>query len=164
MQGNISLSQPIINNPQASTGRLAETGVTGDATHRHRLSGSAIALLIFPVVVLISGLVMIGSMSPVYSGVQGLDYDPAYQYLFNGAGLMKGYNPSHVDHPGTPVQILTGLISITSWSVARLFALTALPFPASIAANPEEYLRVIMTVFLAMNCMAIYWLGTAIAR
>jgi len=57
---------------------------------------------------LIGGLVMIGYMSPIYSGLQALDYDPAYPYLFNGAGLMKGYNPSLVEHPGTPVQILTG--------------------------------------------------------
>ena len=77
---------------------------------------------------------------------------------------MKGYNPSLVEHPGTPVQLLTGLISIMSWSVATLFGLTSLAFPASIAANPEEYLRVIMTAFLAMNCIAVYWVGAAIAR
>lgn len=58
-------------------------------------------------ILLITGLVLIGYMSPIYSGLQGLDYDPAYQYLFNGAGLMKGYNPSHTDHPGTPVGLST---------------------------------------------------------
>ena len=138
--------------------------MTGRVSRRPGWSGSAIALLILPAIILTAGLVMIGYMSPIYAGLHNLDYDPAYQYLFNGVGLMKGYNPAHVDHPGTPVQILTGLISIASWSVARLFALTSLPFPASIAVNPEEYLRVIMTVFLVMNCMAIWWLGTAIAR
>ena len=65
----------------------------------------AVALLISPAIILIAGLGLIAYMSPIYSGLRGLDYDPAYQYLFNGAGLMKGYNPSHVDHPGTPVQI-----------------------------------------------------------
>lgn len=149
-------------------GTLRPPGRTSTMTSRasrwYALSGSAIALLIFPVGMLVTGLVMIGYMSPIYSGLQYLDYDCAYQYLFNGAGLMKGYNPSHTDHPGTPVHILTGLISILSWSIARLAGLTSLAFPVSIATNPEEYLRVIMTTFLVMNCMAVYCLGAAIAR
>ena len=120
--------------------------------------------MIIPAVLLVTGLVMIGYVSPIYSGLQSLDYDCAYQYLFNGAGLMKGYNPSHTDHPGTPVQILTGLISILSWSIAKLCGWTSLAFPESIATNPEEYLRVIMTAFLLMNCAAVGWLGAAIAR
>jgi hypothetical protein len=128
------------------------------------LSGSAAALLISPAIMLVTGLVMISYMSPIYSGLQWLDYDCAYAYLFNGAGLMKGYNPFHTDHPGTSVQILTGLISILSWSVARLCGMTSLAFPASVAANPEEYLSVIMTAFLVMNCVAVYWLGAAITR
>ncbi len=107
---------------------------------------------------------MIGHMSPIYSGLRGLDYDPAYPYLFNGAGLMKGYNPSLVEHPGTPVQLLAGLFSIMAWSSATLFGLTSLAFAPSIATNPEEYLRVVMTAFLVMNCIAVYWLGAAIAR
>jgi len=28
----------------------------------------------------------------------------------------------------------------------------------------REYLRIIMTAFLVMNCLAVYWLGSAIAR
>jgi hypothetical protein len=130
----------------------------------HVLSGSSIALLICPVIMLISGLVILGEMVPIYSGARYLDYDPAYAYLFNGAGLMKGYSPSLTEHPGTPVQLLIGLISVFSWSIAVLCGLTSLPFPQSVATNPEEYLRVIMTVFLVMNCIAVYFLGLAVAR
>jgi hypothetical protein len=134
------------------------------AARWHALSGPSIALLICPVMMLICGLVLMGYMAPIYSGLQSLDYDPGYQYLFNGATLMKGYGPSHNDHPGTPVQLLTGLITVFSWSIATLCGLTSLPFPQSVATNPEEYLRVIMTAFLAMNCMAVYFLGLAVAR
>src|SRR6478735_6347588 len=116
-------------------------------------SGSSIALLICPAVMLIFGLVIAGYMTPIYSGLQHLDYDPAYQYLFNGAALMKGYGPSHTDHPGTPVQLLIGLISVASWSIATLGGLTSLPFPQYVAANPEQCLRAVMTIFLAMNCI-----------
>ncbi|MDO8944824.1 MAG: hypothetical protein Q7U75_16710, partial [Desulfobacterales bacterium] len=157
------MSQTETIDPKAS-GHPAEPAMIGRRQRWPGLSGSAAALLISPAIMLATGLALIGYMSPIYSGLQGLDYDCAYQYLFNGAGLMKGYNPFHTDHPGTPVQILTGLISILSWSIARLCGLTSLAFPASVAANPEEYLRVIMTAFLVMNCMAVYWLGAAIAR
>ena len=122
------------------------------------------ALLICPAVMLIFGLLIAGHMSPIYSGLRNLDYDPAYQYLFNGAALMKGYGPSHTDHPGTPVQLLIGLISVASWSIATLGGLTSLPFPQYVATNPEQCLRAVMTVFLAMNCIAVYFLGLAIAR
>jgi hypothetical protein len=132
--------------------------------YRHPAARSAIALLVFPVLIFLAGIVMIGDMSPIYAGLRSLDYDPAYPYLFNGAGLMKGYNPSLTEHPGTPVQLAEGLVSIICWSIARLFGLTALAFPASIAADPEQYLRAIMIAFLAMNAAAIYWLGAVLAR
>jgi hypothetical protein len=155
----------------ANTGEvtgLGQTDITDPAatrqSRRHGRAATAIALLILPALLLVAGLAMIGYMSPIYAGLRNLDYDPAYPYLFNGAGLMKGYNPAHIDHPGTPVQILTGLLSIVSWSIARLGGLTTLAFPASIAADPEYYLRVIMTAFLVMNCGALYWIGAAIAR
>lgn len=113
---------------------------------------------------LIYGFIIIGYLVPVYSGAQYLDYDPSYAYLFNGAALMKGYGPALIEHPGTPVQVLMGVITVISWSVAKLCGLTSLPFPQSVATNPEEYLRVIMTAFLVMNCFALYFLGLAIAR
>lgn len=144
----------------------ASAGPSPSALPERLRSGFAaeIALLILPAIILVAGLVMIGQMSPIYSGLRNLDYDPAYPYLFNGVGLMKGYNPGLIEHPGTTVQLMAGIISIVSWSAARLCGLTALAFPASVGANPEEYLRIIMTVFLAMNCAMIWWLGSSIAR
>ena len=129
-----------------------------------RVSVARIPLLILPTLMLIIGLVMISYISPIYSGVQWLDYDPAYQYLFNGAALMKGYGPSHTDHPGTPAQLLIGLITLFSWCIATLGGLTSLPFPQSVATSPEAYLRVVMTAFLVMNCAAVHFVGLAIAR
>ena len=123
-----------------------------------------VALMICPAALMIFGLTIMKYMSPIFSGIQYLDYDPAYQYLFNGAGLMRGYNPSHIDHPGTPVQLLTGIITVISWSIARVSGLEHLEFTESIAVNSEAYLRVIMTLFLGMNCIAIYFLGAVISR
>jgi hypothetical protein len=77
---------------------------------------------------------------------------------------MKGYGPSHNDHPGTPVQLLVGLITMFSWSFATLCGLTSQAYPQSVATHPEEYLRVIMTVFLIMNCIAVYCVGFAVSK
>ena len=129
-----------------------------------RPTGKTIALAALPGLILVLGFVLMSSMMPIYSGLQYLDYDPAYQYLFNGAALMKGYGPTHTDHPGTPVQLLMGVISIISWSIVRLSGLTSQAYPLSVVTHPEEYLRIIMTVFLLMNCVAIYFLGSVVSK
>ena len=32
--------------------------------------------------------------------------DPCYIYLFNALNMVKGVAPTHIDHPGTPLQLL----------------------------------------------------------
>ena len=36
--------------------------------------------------------------------------DPSYIYLLNGMHILQGVAPGHVDHPGTPVQVLVALV------------------------------------------------------
>jgi hypothetical protein len=45
-----------------------------DASRVSRASGQVFALLLCPAIMLIFGLIMIGHMIPIYSGVQNLDY------------------------------------------------------------------------------------------
>ncbi|MEO5569462.1 MAG: hypothetical protein ABIT08_05770, partial [Bacteroidia bacterium] len=35
--------------------------------------------------------------------------DPTYDYLFNGLNLARGHLDGHADHPGTPLQIYSGI-------------------------------------------------------
>jgi hypothetical protein len=153
----MNVSQSRIVNPP-------ESGTNSPPSRWQVRSGPSIALLICPATLLVCGLVLLGYMSPIYSGVGGMDYDPAYAYLFNGAALMHGHRPLHTDHPGTPVQLLIGLITIISWSLAKLSGLTSLSFAPSVAAHAENYLLVIMSCLLIAVTFSVWRLGVAIAR
>ncbi len=43
--------------------------------------------------------------------------DPDYAYLLNGLDIVIGHAPSHVDHPGTPIQMLIAVIIAITWLV-----------------------------------------------
>lgn len=36
--------------------------------------------------------------------------DPEYCYFFNALNILQGKSPGHVDHPGTPLQMLGALV------------------------------------------------------
>ena len=81
-------------------------GLTNLNKDMKKTSSSAI-LLIVPIVLFIIQYSFIQKIYPLY-----LDSDPAYQYLFNGLLILNGHSPYHIDHPGTPVQILiAGVVS-----------------------------------------------------
>ena len=84
-------------------------------------------------------------------------YDPAYPYLFNGMGLMRGFAPQHVDHPGTPLQMMTGIVSFIDWSVRRVFGATTLNFEAAVLNDPESYLLSISAALLILSLPFSIW-------
>lgn len=128
-----------------------------------RKSVSGIALLVLPlaigVVVILAGT----SIFPYFSqGEYGLD--PAYPYLFNGMGLIRGFAPGHVDHPGTPLQMLSGIVTYVDWLARSLFGATSLSFEASVLDDPESYLRGVSAILLILNIGAMFYLGLKMAR
>jgi hypothetical protein len=153
----MNVSQTKIVNPP-------ESGTNSQLSRWQLPSRSSIALLVCPATLLVCGVVLLGYMSPIYSGVGGMDYDPAYAYLFNGAALMHGHRPLHTDHPGTPVQLLIGLITIISWSLAKLSGLTSLSFAPSVVAHAEHYLLINMGCLLLAVAFTVWRLGVAVAK
>jgi hypothetical protein len=99
-----------------------------------------------------------------YFGNGIFDYDPAYVYLFNGMGIIRGFAPHHVDHPGTPLQIFIGLVSYLDWFVRRLTGLATLGFEDDVLKDPESYLRTISVVLLSGCCCSIFYLGQCIHK
>src|SRR3954471_7565566 len=108
-------------------------------------------LLIVPLLVALYAGVLLHLIAPIYAGLVPYDYDPAYIYLFNGPGLVEGYVPRHVDHPGTPPQVLIGLVFFAAHAVMRLTGATGSDIGASVMATPESYLAVVSVVTLALN-------------
>jgi len=109
-------------------------------------------------------VVLAGTSILPYFSQGDYGYDPAYVYLFNGMGLLRGFAPGHVDHPGTPVQMLTGVITLADWSVRWLFGATTLNLEAAVLKDPESYLLTISVVLLMLNVAAIFYLGLKVAR
>lgn len=122
----------------------------------------AIPLAAIPIFLAASAGYMSIMIAPIYAGLFDYDYDPSYQYLFNGIGLVEGYVPRHIDHPGTPLQILSGLVSYLSWLIERFTGQTTFDFSAAVVADPEHYISIISALLLTMNVAAIFYLGVRI--
>lgn len=128
-------------------------------SHTRIVVHPALALAVLPTALLIVGLYLRTIIAPIYAGLDLYDYDPAYVYLFSGAGIIEGYTPRHVDHPGTPLQILSGVISYLAWLVIGEGT-----FAAAVYENPEFYLAIISTVLLTLNVSAVAYLGVQLYR
>ena len=116
-------------------------------------------LFVLPVATFAFGWAIFEEMRPIYNGVGHYDYDPAYTYLFNGLNILKFATPGHVDHPGTPLQVLSGLIILAKWSTMHLFGLTNLGLTQSVLNNPEDYIAPVCFVLLLLNSLAVWFLG-----
>lgn len=131
-----------------------------------RPSKRIIPLILIAVLPLTIGFLVVlagASILPYFSHNE-YNFDPAYPYLFNGMGLMRGFAPKHVDHPGTPLQMLAGIVSLADWSMRRLIGATTLSFETAVLNDPESYLLTISAVLLLLNVIAVYYLGLKIAR
>jgi hypothetical protein len=121
------------------------------------VSGSRLiraTLLIAPLAVLVLTAASIGALVE-------FDADPDYPYLLNALGLLELRTPDLYFHPGTPVQILGGVIIGLVWLVRLPFAGLALP-RYDVLAHPELYLRCIAAGFALFNAAAIHYLGSRI--
>lgn len=84
-------------------------------------------------------------------------YDPSYVYLISSLNLaqMSGYGVGHIDHPGTPVQIIGAVILKLSF----LFGGNDETMVNEVLMNPEKYMSLIEFVFLIINCIGLFILG-----
>jgi hypothetical protein len=145
---------------------LDDGWIAGSDSSGSRVFGKSVPLILLAVLPLTIGFVVVlagASILPYFSHTD-YGYDPAYAYLFNGMGLMRGFTPEHVDHPGTPLQMLTGIVSFLDWSVRWLFGATALNFEVAVLNDSESYLLTISVVLLILNVVAVFYLGLKIAR
>lgn len=122
-----------------------------------------VALAIVPLMLGLVGGLAVSSILPYFSHSE-MGYDPSYQYLFNGMGIIRGFVPGHVDHPGTPLQILIGILSYADWAVRRVLGITTLNFEASVVNDPESYLLTVTVALLLLNVLANFYLGLKISR
>jgi len=82
-------------------------------------------------------------------------FDPTYAYLFNGINLASGkIEIGHLDHPGTPLQVLYAIIIKISFLFKKESNLIE-----SVLLNPESYLRIISYVIILINIITVFLIG-----
>lgn len=119
-------------------------------------------LYLLPLITLCVGSYFYFAIFPLYSGPAGFDQDPAYAYLFNGLLLLNGKAPFHIDHPGTPLQIICAMVMYVSWIYLKINGITTLNLNDSVFNDPELYLRNIAFILAMLNIYALYYLGKKI--
>lgn len=86
--------------------------------------------------------------------------DPVYGYLMNGLTFALGSNDIGLTgHPGTPLELIIALL-IRIWAVFRGPADLAI----DVLTHPESYLYFITLVLIALNGIALWFLGVAANR
>jgi hypothetical protein len=129
------------------------------------ITKNKICIGVIPFIFIAVNLAYLSVIFPLYSGPPGYDQDPAYAYLFNGLLLLDGQAPWHVDHPGTPLQILcAGVIFVAHFFINLSTSIENLDLIDSVITNPEPYLFAISCFLLLMNAGAIYYLGYRISK
>lgn len=127
----------------------------GAAPGRCRLLRSA-ALAAAPLVLLAAWVALLRARGPAWLGSNS---DPAYPYLLNGLNLATGHVPAHVDHPGTPVQLLVAVVLRAAHLVAGRGALAD-----DVVARPERYLAIAGWVLMVLAAGALALAGRAAWR
>jgi len=104
-----------------------------------------------PIIILLISQWQMSIRGPYFEGGNS---DPEYAYLLNGLKLANGISPSHVDHPGTTLQILTALI-IDSRHAIKDILVERTPRSEDVLQHSEEYLLTIRD-FLAILAILLF--------
>ncbi|MDH5189542.1 MAG: hypothetical protein OEW37_11385, partial [Rhodospirillaceae bacterium] len=120
-----------------------------------KLKNSLLALSAFPAVIGVIGMVFLLHILPISGAGFFYNYDPAYTYLLNGLTMLDGNAPDHIDHPGTPLQILVAIVVFIRWLIAGINP----DMVADAIENPEAYIASVSWVLLALNVGAAFYFG-----
>lgn len=111
-------------------------------------------LLILPVILFLTCSLLQKYQGPYFTNSQ---YDPSYVYLISSLNLshFSGYGVEHIDHPGTPVQVIGAIVIKLSHFVTG----EKISLAEDVLLNPEKYLSEIDFTFLLINCLGLFILG-----
>ncbi|RLD54484.1 MAG: hypothetical protein DRJ05_14580, partial [Bacteroidetes bacterium] len=114
-------------------------------------------IYIIPAIVILWSQYLIYVVGPFYL----TRTDPEMPYLLNGlnCAILEFNRIGHIDHPGTPFQLITGLfIRITF----LLFGQG--PIVEDVISRPEFYLTAASVMLTILTAFIILWLGKIILR
>jgi hypothetical protein len=110
-----------------------------------------VAVALIPTAIGIAALAIRHARGPFWLGS---NQDPTYTYLLDSLRMAAGRQPSHINHPGTPVQIL-GAVGLRFFHA--LYGRGELV--ADVAREPERFLTALGMILLALNLSALFACG-----
>lgn len=123
---------------------------------RPRRAAAVVALTLSPLFVVCAGVILKATRGAAWLGWNA---DPEYLYLFNSLVILRGRAPWHIDHPGTPLQMLGAAV------IRILFASTGHgTIEADVVNRPEAYVSAIHLTSLVVAALLIFGAGVAVWR
>lgn len=84
--------------------------------------------------------------------------DPSYAYLLNSLNIAHGEPPAHVDHPGTTVQLLGGMILKINSLFGRLHGESE-DITMKVLLNPEDFISIISNAIICIIAISVFIFG-----
>jgi hypothetical protein len=89
--------------------------------------------------------------------------DPGYAYLLNGQAFLNDKVIYHIDHPGTPVQIINGLLQQAIWRT-NIFGTRAQLLEVGVVATAERHQLAVAVTLVALQTLGAVLLGLVLAK
>ncbi len=128
---------------------MATIRPTGD--YFRRIVVPALVLLAVPAVIFFAAGVLRAESGPFWMQTR---FDPDYQYLFNSFRITAFLPPTHVDHPGTPVQVFGALILKILYPAGNYGDVLR-----ALLRSPEGHLAVLSNIIMVLNLLVLSLLG-----
>lgn len=88
-----------------------------------------------------------------------VNQDPDYAYLLNSLIVANFDSPGHVDHPGTPVQVLGAIVLHIRYLFSSWFASVANNLTDDVLTHSESYLYWINYTLVALSALSLLVVG-----
>ncbi len=116
----------------------------------------ALAVLVLPLACGVFAFGQLRNQQPFWGGLMS---DPSYIYLLSALNIATFAAPGHVDHPGTPVQVIGALTLRALHPAANADKLASV-----VLTDPETHARVIGGVLIAIPIAAALGAGLWVLR
>lgn len=129
-----------------------------DSTDNRKRFKTRIICGIIPLLFLIFIVIFSIYRGPYYNGC---NIDPSYAYLLNSLSLIYLTQPGHIDHPGTPLQMIGAGLIIIEYGLKNLFGTTR-SIQDDVILHPEQYLVMMNLVLNGIVGLLLYINGLVI--
>jgi len=119
---------------------------------------SQLLLLLLPFLLVACALYFNHGRGPYWLGN---NLDPEYVYLLNGLNLAQLKGVGHIDHPGTPVQVLA---AVTIRIVYTFTGPKGISLETDVLTRPEIYLELINRILIVQNAIMLLLVGLVAYR